>query len=652
MDRTALLSRLPFGRGCLASILNARGDTLIGLGQPAEALASYERALQLLPRRAATCYKRGNALLALGRPADAAVSYGDAVRLRPAFVDALYNRGLALQVLNRPADALADFDAVLQSNPDDADALNNRGNTLLTLKRPADALADFDRALALTPRSTPALHNRGLALVDLKRPADAASSFAALMAIAPGYPFAKGKLLHAKMMGCDWTDLEASAEDLAQDVRAGRQSAEPFGYLAISSSAEDQQSCATTYAAAYYRPSPAPLRHSRPESRGKLRIGYVSGEFRAQATAFLITELLELHDKQRFEIIGFDNGWDDGSDVRKRINGAFHEIVSIAGLSDHEAATMIAQKKVDLLINLNGYFGLERQGIFSLRPSPLQINFLGFPGTLGASCMDYIIADREVIPEDQQNFYVEKIVYLPDSYQVNDRQRRISTREVTRADAGLPERAFVFCCFNNNYKITPDVFAAWMGLLDKIAGSVLWLLEDNADAARNLRNAAARRGIAPERLVFAPKIPADEHLARHRLADLFLDTLPCNAHTTASDALWTGLPLITCRGTTFTGRVASSLLNAIGAPELITGSLDEYAALAVKLATAPAELAAIRDKLLRNRSTHPLFDTDRYRRHIESAYVTLWEKHVRGESPASFAVAAINQVQPAVRNER
>jgi predicted O-linked N-acetylglucosamine transferase (SPINDLY family) len=373
----------------------------------------------------------------------------------------------------------------------------------------------------------------------------------------------------------------------------------------------------------------------------KIRIGYVSGEFRHQATSVLIGELFELHDRGRFELIAFDNGGDDASVLRGRIERAFSEIVSIARLGDREAAMAIRDRKIDLLINLNGYFGRERQRVFSFRPCPIQVSYLGFPGTLGAPYIDYILADPQVIPESHHAFYTEKVVRLPDTYQVNDRKRVIAQRVPTRAELGLPAAGFVFCCFNNNYKITPRTFDIWMRLLSGVPGSVLWLLEGNAAAVRNLRQEAQRRGVNPERLVFAPRMNLPEHLARHRQADLFVDTLPCNAHTTASDALWAGLPLLTCTGGTFAGRVSASLLHAAGLPELVTDSLDAYEARARELATAAGELAAIRARLERNRSTCPLFDTERFRRHIESAYITMWERWQRGMPPASFAVAPL-----------
>jgi predicted O-linked N-acetylglucosamine transferase (SPINDLY family) len=374
---------------------------------------------------------------------------------------------------------------------------------------------------------------------------------------------------------------------------------------------------------------------------GKIRIGYVSGEFRYQATSILIAELFERHDKDRFALYAFDNGWDDRSSLRARINRACDEVIDISGLDDAAAATAIRQREIDILVDLNGYFGSDRTGVFARKPAPVQVNYLGFPGTMGADYMDYIIADAVVIPPEQRTFYTEKVVYLPDAYQANDTKRRFAERVPAREEFGLPEQAFVFCCFNNTYKITPDMFDIWMRLLGRVEGSVLWLLQHNELTPRNLRREAEQRGIAPERLVFAKGIPLEEHLARHRLADLFLDTLPYNAHTTGNDALWAGLPLVTCQGATFPGRVASSLLRAAGLPELIAGSLAEYEELALKLAQDRALLASLKAKLARNRETCALFNSERFARHIEAAYTTMWERSRRGDAPESFAIEPI-----------
>ena len=650
------------------------GLALHKLQRPKEALASFDRVIALKPDLAEAFFHRGLALQDLEQLEDALASYDHALALRPDFSGVLYNRGNVLRDLDRPEEALASYDRALALAPNSADVLSNRGIALQNLKRLEEALASYDRALALKPDLGGALHNRGTALEELgrleealasyfrvlelrpnavetlrasavvlqklKRYEEATQFFARTLELAPDDPFTRGGLLLAKMSCCDWDDFASTKESIERDIHAGKQSAVPFGHLAISDSSQDLHACTQIYAAETFPPSKPQFWAGERYNNPKIRIGYLSGEFRNQATSILMAGLFERHDKSRFELFAFDNGWDDASEIRERINKAFDEIVSISRLRDIDAAATIREKQIDILVNLNGYFGLGRQGVFSHRPCPIQVNYLGFPGTLGVDYIDYIIADSHVIPSHHANSYAEKVVYLPDTYQVNDSERRIAEQLPSRADVGLPESGFVFCCFNNNYKTTPDIYDIWMRLLKNVPGSVLWLLEDNAAASRNLRREAERRGVSAESVVFAQRIELSKHLSRHRLADLFLDTLPCNAHTTASDALWAGLPVLTCVGGTFAGRVGGSLLNAVGMPELITHSLEDYEALALRLAATPSMLSDIRDRLARNRTTHPLFDTDRLRRNLESAYIAMWERHQRGEPPESFAVHA------------
>jgi protein O-GlcNAc transferase len=376
--------------------------------------------------------------------------------------------------------------------------------------------------------------------------------------------------------------------------------------------------------------APQPLWTGKARPHGKLRIAYLSADFYRHATAFLMAQLFELHDRSRFEVLGVSFGQDDRSDMRARLLAAFDRFHDVGSRSDYDVAKLLHELEVDIAVDLKGLTLDCRPGILAYRPAPVQVSYLGYPGTMGADFIDYVIADPIVLPLDQQPLWTERIVHLPDCYQVNDSKRQISTRTPTRREVDLPERGFVFCSFNNNWKITPPVFDVWMRLLRAVDGSVLWLIWDNAAAERNLRREAAARGVDPARLVFAATLKVEEHLARHRLADLFLDTLPVNAHTTASDALWAGLPLLTCCGESFSGRVAASLLAAVDLPELVTSNLADYEALALRLATDPTLLRAFRKRLEQNRSTSALFDTDRFRRHIEAAYLTMWERFARG----------------------
>jgi len=393
------------------------------------------------------------------------------------------------------------------------------------------------------------------------------------------------------------------------------------------------------FAADRYPPAASRPRFTRAQTSNKVRVGYVSGEFREQATAYLTAELFECHDRTRLETHAFAVGADDGSAIRKRLVAAFDHFHDVAGKPDREIASVIERAGIEVLVNLNGYFGIERTGVFAQRPAPIQVNFLGFPGTMGAPYMDYIVADRIVLPEASRMNYSEKVVYLPHCYQPNDRKRPAGNREATRAEYGLPHGAFVFACFNNTHKLNPEIFDVWMRVFRQVPSSVFWLLQPNASVAANLRREAEARGVAPDRLVFTPMVKLDAHMSRLRLADLFLDTLPHNAHTTASDALWSGVPVLTCIGETFAGRVAASLLTAIGLPELITRSLPEYEALALALARDERALATFRTRLADNRATAPLFDTPRFTRNLEAAYTIMTERHRQGLTPEGFGIA-------------
>jgi protein O-GlcNAc transferase len=609
------------------------------MGRFEDALAGFHTVARAAPSFAPTWINGGDVLRRLGRSGEAVASFDRALAINPGLTEVWVHRGDTLLELNRADEALASYDRALKLAPSSAEAWNNRGTALQRLRRSGDALASYERALALKPDFAEALYNRGSIEWVERRQYDAAvrDLERAAMLDPDRMSARRDLLLHLRMHRGDWRDFEHDVAALDAGVRAGKGVVAPFVYAALSVRPEDLQACAILQASHHYPAAPAVWRGRRC-CHDRIRLGYMSGEFRAQATAFLMAELYELHDKTRFELIAFDNGAADSSLVRERLETAFDRFVNISNLSDKAAADQIATEEVDILINLNGYFGEHRMGVFARKPAPIQVNYLGFPGTLGASYMDYILADRFVIPENEQQFYVEKVIYLPDTYQANDSKRPIALSPLTRLENGLPENGFVFCNFNQSYKLVPRMFAVWMRILAQVEGSVLWMLESNTLLPDNLRREAAQHGIAGDRLIFAPMVELDRHLARLKLADLFLDSLPYNAHTTASDALWAGLPLLTCRGTAFPGRVAASLLHAIGLPELVTENFVDYEALALRLARDPALLDFMRRKLMANRLTTPLFDTQRFRRNIESAYTTMWEIFQRGENPKSFAV--------------
>ncbi|HXJ01624.1 MAG TPA: hypothetical protein VNH44_10395, partial [Micropepsaceae bacterium] len=429
---------------------------------------------------------------------------------------------------------------------------------------------------------------------------------------------------------CDWRGFTEARQEISAALLSGKRAIYPFGHLAISDSPAEQLQCARLSVRDLYPASTAPLWRGERYGHTKIRIAYVSGDFYAHAIPFLIAGVFEHHDRDRFETFAVSYGPDDKSKMRARLENAFTRFLDVREESDAAIAAMLREMEIDIAVDVKGYTGGARPGILAFRPAPIQVNYLGYPGTMGADYIDYLIADRIVIPEEHRAYYSEQIVYLPDTYQSNDNRRRIAARAFDRADAGLPEDAFVFCCFNGSHKIMPDIFRAWMRILSKVSGSVLWLLEEHPAAAANLRREAQENGVAPERLFFAKRVALEAHLARLKLASLVLDTLPYGAHTTASDALWAGVPVLTRLGETFAGRVASSLLHAIGLPELVTHSLAQYESQACHLAQNTTLLAGIRAQLMRNRETMPLFDTARITRNLEAAYIEMWTRHQRG----------------------
>jgi predicted O-linked N-acetylglucosamine transferase (SPINDLY family) len=617
--------------------LHMLGVLLAQQGRTSEALDAIGQALALNPDDTGALVNYGNVLNLSGRFEEAVTSYDRALALAPDAAT-LVNRGNALQGTNRRPEALASFEQALALEPGNTQALFKRGVLLGELGRTDEALAAYDRLLALDPNNVEALNNRGyLWWLNKQRYAPAIADLERSQALAPDLAYAQGAVLHLKMHVADWQGFTGERQSLVEDVRAGRRVARPFMFQAVADDPKDLQACAQIYARDQY-PLAAGIPSHDPAARNgrrKIRLGYLSGEFRDQATAILTAGLYERHDRDRFEVIAIDNGSADQSAMSARLKRAFDQWIDIGPLNNVQAATKIRETEIDILVNLNGYFGKHRMDVFAQRPAPLQVNYLGFPGTLGASYMDYILADDIVIPPDEYRCYDEQVVALPGCYQVNDDKGRPIAARPSRTEAGLPEQAFVFCNFNQSYKLTPDLFARWMRILNRVDASVLWLLDAVAPFADNIARQAQAHGVAPERILFAPDRPPDRHLARLSLADLFLDGEPYNAHTTGSDALWARVPLLTRRGSAFPGRVAASLSHAAGLPELVTETMEEYENLAVQLATNPSALAAIKTKLTRK---CPLFDTDQLRRNIEAAYLRMWGIWLAGERPRAFHV--------------
>jgi predicted O-linked N-acetylglucosamine transferase (SPINDLY family) len=618
--------------------LNILAIVLTMSGKYADAERQLQTALKINATSDATFYNYGIVLKALGRPEEALQRFTQAIAINPGNAETWNNRGTVLNELRDYSAAMVDFDRAIALNPKSAAAIFNKSKSLVKLRRYGEALAACDQALAMKPDLAEAWFGRGSILHELQRHDEAVGAYANAFRIDPQMPFLKGSLLHQKMLTCDWAEVDGLIGEIESDLASGKLVAEPFGWQGIATSERSLQQCAELYNAKTFPAGPASPALLLSGANTKIRVGYLSGEFRQQATSLLLVGVLEHHDTAQFDIYAIDNGWDDHSETRRRINAAVPGQISIGERNDSEALAAIRENRIDVLVNLNGYFGQGRTRLFAQRAAPVQVNYLGYPGTLGARYMDYIVADQHVLPVDHQAFYSEKVVYLPNCYQANDRSKQIATRIFDRQQCGLPAEGVVFCCFNNVYKITPEIFDCWMRILKHVDGSVLWLLEDSASAAANLAKEAVARGVSADRIVFAERLALPEHLARHRCADLFLDTLPYNAHTTASDALWAGLPVVTCRGETFAGRVASSLLHNLHLPELITATLEDYVRLAIELATHPEKRAAIKQKLADNRLTTALFDTALFTRHIETAYAAMVERHKAGLAPDHIVV--------------
>lgn len=617
------------------------GNVLAGLKQPDEARLAFEKALTSNPTLAPAWLGLGNVLLELTRYPQALHAYQKAVGLQPATMQAWSGLAEVCSRLQRYEEAIAAYQRVLAFNAGSATTWLGLGNVLGQLKRHDAALDAFDKALELDPKLAEAWLGRGITFYELKRYADAHSQFDRAYTLKSNLAGLESARMRTKMHLCDWSDFDKESARLVSSVRTGRAPVLPFYLVALPSTPEEQLHCARTWMAGHHPISDEPVWRGERYDNGLINVGYLSSDFRVHPISLLIAEMLEHHDRSRFRTVGISTGPNDRSELRERVATALDQFIDVRDKSDDDVAKLIGSLKIDILVDLNGNTEGARSDILAKRAAPIQLNFLGYPGTMGIGYFDYIVADRVVIPDNCRQFYSEKIAYLPNCFQVNG-GRAISDRTFTRAEFGLPADGFVFCCFNNSYKITPHIFDSWMHILNSVENCVLWLFEDSSESSANLRKEAAARGIGAQRLVFATRTPIfAEHLARLRLADLFLDTLPYNAHTTAGDALWAGLPILTCIGETFASRVAASILKAIDLPELITATLQDYERRAIELATDPSTFEQIKRKLANNRLATPLFDTKRYTRHIETAYAAMYERQRSGLTPDYITVSEL-----------
>jgi predicted O-linked N-acetylglucosamine transferase (SPINDLY family) len=595
-----------------------RALALRARGADDEATAIFRSLLASNPNDPVSIYSL-TALLIKAQAFDEALCLVElGVTLAPQFAPMWLAHGTALQSVGRKDDALRSFDRALKIDPQFTDALLSSGVLLRRMHRHGPALERFNQILNIDANNQKALFNCGSVLHEFKKCDLAIAMFARLLAINPDFPFIPGLLCYERLHACDWTDFDRLSAQIIDDVRSGKPVCKTFGMMAFSDSAEDQCRGAQIFAAKHLPKAQSPLWNGEAYRHERLRIAYVSPDLREHPVSHLMAGVFERHDKTRFETYAISLGIDDGSRLRERMQKCFDHFIDVRAMSSRQIAELMRAHEIDVAVDLAGWTSDERIEIFTSRPAPMQVTYLGHPGTLGTGCMDYILADRHVIPPEHHQFYSEKVAYLPDTYLPTDGGIQIAERTPSRADCGLPETGAVLCSFNHTYKIHPQMFAVWMRVMKRLPGSVLWLASPNEFSQGNLRAAALRYGVDPARLVFASRVArVEDHLARYRLADVFLDTWPYNAHTTAADALMAGLPVVTVMGGAFPGRVGGSLLHAIGMPELIAESLAAYEELVVGLVSDRERLEDVKSRLVQNRATHALFDTDRFCRNLE-----------------------------------
>ena len=580
--------------------------------------------------------------LRMPNPAPALDLLERAVNAGTDFAPLWFAHATVLVKVGRRDDALRSYQRAIDLKPDYADAMINSGVLLRDLQQHVAALTRFQQVLALQPDNVMALSNAATLMTEFKRGEEAVAMLERLVQLAPEHDYALGMLCHEKLQGCDWQGFEALSQRVIDGVRAGRRSSKSLGLMALSDSAEDHQRCARLFAQQRYPAAAAPLWTGERYRHDRIRVAYVSPDLREHPVGHLMAGIFERHDKARFETTGLSLGVDDGSRLRERMTRAFDQFIDARQMTAVQIAALLREREIDIVVDLAGYTADSRSEIFTWRPAPVQVNFLGYPGTMGLSCMDYILADRHVIPPEHWRFYDEQVVYLPDAYLPPASNLQIAETTPSRADCGLPPTGIVFCSFNHDYKILPAVFAVWMRLLLQVPGSVLWLMSRSERSQRNLRASAQAAGIDPDRLVFAQRVPrVEDHLARYRVADLFLDTHPYNAHSTAADALLAGLPVLTCSGQSFPSRVAGSLLQAAGLPELVTHTVADYEQLALALARDPDRLAALKARLMERQRDSALFDVDAFTRHLETAYLAMWRQSQLGGARDALSAPAV-----------
>ncbi len=632
-----LLRRVAKSRPDVADVQYNLAVALGIVGNHQEAAFHYERVLQAEPQHAAARNNYAATLLHLGLALDAVHQYDQLVARCPGAADSYNNRGMALQRARRLEEALGDFDKAVALNSNFSEAHVNRGNVLSALRRLDDALASYNRAIALRPDLAEAYSNIGNIEFQRGSYADAIRAYDRALTFHQTDSEARGMRLYSKLHLCDWRNFEEERARVLADVQSGSL-VYPFVCLALTDSPDEQLRCARSFCNTRYSRSEQPLWRGVPYAHDRIRVAYLSADFRDHATANSFIGIFEHHDRSRFEVTGLSFGPDGNSAMALRIKNACERFIDVREKSDQQIAEMIRELEIDIVVDAMGYTQGARPEILARRPAPIQASYLGYLGTMGAEFIDYVIADATLAPFDQQKFFGERIVHLPGCFLTVDDRLEAAPETPARSELGLPETGFVFCSFNNSYKFTNTSFESWMRLLRKVDGSILWLLESNSDMTANLRREAGSCGVEAARLIFARRLPLSAHLARQRAADLFLDTAPYNAGATAALALWAGVPLVTMMGKTIVARMAASMLRAAGLPELVTTSWSDYELTAIKIAAEPVLCASLKAKLRRAHDGSVLFDPARFTRQIEAAYSKMSQFQRQGEPPRNFVV--------------
>ena len=618
-------------------IWNLLGSAYNSTNNTSQAASAFRKVTDLSPSYADGHNNLGVVLSSQGEIKGAIQAFRKAIQINPDYAEAYYNMGNTFAKDRKHKEADKCYTKVISLSPSHAKAYNNLGISIKQQGKLSDAIKLFNKALSFDPKYDTALYNLGNSFIKQKRFEEAIDSYTKALRVNPGYESARTQKLHQQACICDWISI-ARDSNLIHKLGTKAQAVAPFPFLSLEDAPERHQLRSEIFSKKKFTHQPLLLSRKLRKEPKRIHVGYFSADFHNHATMYLMAKIFEIHNREDFKIFAYSFGPEKKDEMRSRLVKAVDRFTDVRNLSDLDIALLARQDKLDIAVDLKGHTEDSRSGIFAYRVSPIQINYLGYPGTMGTTFIDYIIADKIVIPEKNKCFYSEKIIYLPNSYQVNDNSRQISNCALNKSKAGLTTNGFVFCCFNNNYKITPVEFDIWMRLLGKVEESVLWLLKSNELAEKNLRNEAEKRGIDGRRLVFAEKVPHAAHLARHRQADLFLDTFNYNAHTTSSDALWAGLPVVTKLGESFASRVAASLLNAVDLPELITETLDGYEALALKLAMNEAYLREVKTKLSAKILQKPLFDTELFTKHLESGYRQAYQNYFDKNLPRTIYV--------------